>query len=78
MRRGPIAGCCPLYFERWGMSPFFGKVAICRAAGVPDGEGTPAAGAGSEAPVYDLSGRRRVVKPTHGVYIRGGKKVYIK
>lgn len=31
----------------------------------------------SEAPLYDLSGRR-VVKPTHGVYIRGGKKVYIK
>lgn len=31
----------------------------------------------SEAPVYDLSGRR-VVNPTHGVYIRGGKKVYIK
>lgn len=31
----------------------------------------------SEAPVYDLSGRR-VVNPTNGVYIRGGKKVYIK
>lgn len=39
--------------------------------------GVTAAGAESEAPLYDLSGRR-VVKPTHGVYIRGGKKVYIK
>ena len=38
---------------------------------------TTAGGAGSEEPVYDLSGRR-VVNPTHGVYIRGGKKVYIK
>lgn len=38
---------------------------------------TTADGAGSEEPVYDLSGRR-VVNPTHGVYIRGGKKVYIK
>lgn len=40
-------------------------------------EGVTAAGAESEAPLYDLSGRR-VVNPTHGVYIRGGKKVYIK
>ncbi len=40
-------------------------------------EGVTAGGAESEAPLYDLSGRR-VVKPTHGVYIRGGKKVYIK
>ena len=38
---------------------------------------TTAGGVGSEEPVYDLSGRR-VVNPTHGVYIRGGKKVYIK
>lgn len=38
---------------------------------------TTAGGTGSEEPVYDLSGRR-VVNPTHGVYIRGGKKVYIK
>lgn len=38
---------------------------------------TTSDGAGSEEPVYDLSGRR-VVNPTHGVYIRGGKKVYIK
>lgn len=38
---------------------------------------TTSDGAGSEEPVYDLSGRR-VVNPTNGVYIRGGKKVYIK
>ena len=31
----------------------------------------------ADAPVYDLQGRR-VANPTHGVYIVGGKKVFVK
>ena len=31
----------------------------------------------SDAPVYDLSGRR-IAEPTHGVYIQNGKKVVVK
>lgn len=39
-------------------------------------DAAPVAPVADEA-IYDLSGRR-VVNPTHGLYIRGGKKIYVK
>lgn len=45
-----------------------------QTTGIIDGVQTEGAG---EAPLYDLSGRR-VVKAGKGVYIRNGKKIYVK
>ena len=31
----------------------------------------------ANAPIYDLSGRR-VANPVKGIYVKGGKKIYVK
>lgn len=54
-----------------GLSLSFGDGTTGIAATLTE---TPAA---TNAPLYDLSGRR-VVKPTRGIYIQGGKKVLVK